>query len=66
MQREKLLTDFCDAQAQTLENVFNLSKNNVHSLANLVSLYHQGKNPSVIDQVNFPSALIFFFFFLEF
>lgn len=68
LQREKLLTDFCDAQAQTLENEFNLSKNYVHSLANLVYLYHQEKNPSVIDQVNFPSALNFFFFFyfLEF
>ncbi|OWM76216.1 hypothetical protein CDL15_Pgr009862 [Punica granatum] len=51
--RKETLTSMCDERARMLQDQFNVSMNHVQAISILISTFHHGKNPSVIDQRTF-------------
>lgn len=49
--RKETLASMCDERARMLQDQFNVSMNHVQAMSVLISTFHHGKNPSVIDQV---------------
>ncbi|XP_074272633.1 histidine kinase 2-like isoform X2 [Silene latifolia] len=52
-QKKETLSNMCEERARMLQDQFNVSLNHVHALAILVSTFHHGKHPSVMDQRTF-------------
>ncbi|CAK9133362.1 unnamed protein product [Ilex paraguariensis] len=53
LRRKETLANMCDERARMLQDQFNVSMNQVHALAVLVSTFHHEKHPSAIDQKTF-------------
>nr|GMD97999.1 histidine kinase 3 [Ipomoea batatas] len=51
--RKETLASMCDERARMLQDQFNVSMNHVQAMSILISTFHHGKNPSVIDQRTF-------------
>lgn len=51
--RKETLASMCDERARMLQDQFNVSMNHIQAMSVMISIFHHGKNPSAIDQVNF-------------
>lgn len=49
--RKETLASMCEERARMLQDQFNVSMNHVQAMSILISTFHHGMNPSVIDQV---------------
>ncbi|KAJ4710820.1 Histidine kinase [Melia azedarach] len=51
--RKETLASMCEERARMLQDQFNVSMNHVQAMSILISTFHHGMNPSVIDQMTF-------------
>lgn len=49
--RKETLGSMCDERARMLQDQFNVSMNHIQAMSVMISIFHHGKNPSAIDQV---------------
>ncbi|KAM1498031.1 hypothetical protein ACFX10_020925 [Malus domestica] len=51
--RKETLARMCDERARMLQDQFNVSMNHIQAMSMLISTFHDGKQPSAIDQKTF-------------
>ncbi|KAK4763950.1 hypothetical protein SAY87_013388 [Trapa incisa] len=51
--RKDTLVSMCEERARMLQDQFNVSMNHVQAISILISTFHHGKDPSVVDQRTF-------------